>query len=417
MTVSQSEATSMSIDELTRLGRFNLRVLAQSMGLLGTMESRNSFLALGSSGQAELLFRELQPVTSLRAWAKEAWVSDLFLEYSMLKSISERDAADGYSHAYVVTANVDLKDGGDVHYLIIRGEPFTKAEVAKLLDALLEDGPSPSSRWLGEIRGVMGCTVDRAALKHGVEFPGYGLLSDKETAEELNEIMDKHGAWMLGAMQTWPAISAYGRRGNKNVSPNTYLIELGGGADKPVQATWMKYPDVEKIRRRIKSERHRWKPLSDHDLHDCRLIITRAMVFAHYKITDNAEASRLLNHNEPSTRGEVDAMTEERIAQGYERRQPSKEERMARERAELACDGCGCSLATNQVFGSGEARHCGECELKGEAENGVERTVNLKIFFVGKQRRMLPPKRSTKFDARPGIDDVGLGFSSPTWED
>lgn len=430
MTVSQSEATRMSVNELMQLGRFNLRVLAQGMGLLDTDERRNNFIALDSTGQAEVLFRELRPAVFSKAWANESWISDLFLEYSMLKSITEREEAYNYSHAYVITANVVLADGpADVSYLIIKGEPFSKAEVAKRLDALLEDGPSPSSRWLGEVRGRMGCTVDRAALKHGVDFPGYGILSDAETAEEFAEVMDKHGAWMLGAMQTWTAISAFGRRGNKSVSPNTYLIELDvlRGANQTL-STWMKYPDVEKIRRRIKLERHRWKPLSEHDRGDCRLIITREMVFYHYKIADKLvdepASSRLANHNALSvrsnnkpTRAEVDAMTEEATAKGHQRRQPPRD-KYIEARNELVQ-----KLVSNGHTVDDPEKAVAIAMLNEDQAGDAwhpevpTHTGRLLAGLTGELVVQRTPNRDSRFDPRPGIDDVGLGFSSPSYED
>ncbi len=72
------------------------------------------------------------------------------------------------------------------------------------------------------------------------------------------------------------------------------------------------------------------------------------------------------------------------------------------------CTTCGVSLATNKQFGTGDGKLCGECELKHDEAGSAAQAR--KVYLQ-------PPKKSSKFDPRPGIDDQGLGFYSPAWED
>jgi len=209
------------------------------------------------------------------------------------------------------------------------------------------------------------------------------------------------------------------------------------------------------------------------ELEDCRLIITRADVFKYYGIEDKTDAqadfewAKKLSYEELVMQGrfklrvlamgmglmqneaDKEAFTrsdnravatmlygklhpkpeavasdrEERIAQGHERRTAKGDEEMKKQVAastdECRCTSCGCSLVTNLQFRRSVDKLCGECELKHEAEQGTERTVQESLVFARRKIYEQPslPKRNTRFDPRPGIDDVGLGGSGPNWED
>jgi hypothetical protein len=73
-------------------------------------------------------------------------------------------------------------------------------------------------------------------------------------------------------------------------------------------------------------------------------------------------------------------------------------------------------LKTNLSFGRDEGLVCGECELKAEAEQGTERTVQGSLVFTKRKVYLPPVLKPTRFDPRPGIDDRGA-WSSPSWEE
>jgi len=410
--------------------------------------------------------------TSTGGWASAAWVMDLFNNEPSVVGLGElHTEGGGFNYDFAVA--VKLLDGS-LRYHLLTWTNFNYNTIKQLVHTLrtsIEDGIGMSSRWLeSPLRRTTRLSVNRQSLGLAEPKPETEL-NDEDRAKELAEVFDEHGSkWLLLAFQTWPTLKLVGRRRNKSVSPNTYMFQMARVDQNltGLHATWMKCPDMGKLNLRVKSraEAHRWKAWDARELEDCRLIITRAEVFKYYEIEDRAQSdldqARKMSLDELTTVGRfklrmmatnmgllgyaegkildsrdmaaliyeelhkkptpeaVAADREERIAQGHERRTAKGDEEIQRAVVRV-CVECGCSLKTNLVFGRselGDGRICGECELKHEAEQGTERTVQESLVFARRKIYEQPlPKRNTRFDPRPGIDDVSLGGSGPNWED
>lgn len=337
-------------------------------------------------------------------WSTAGWAEELFKEEPALVALSELHTEGGGFHFdFVVSAKLPT---GQVRHHLLEWMSFFPEGIASLVHNLYEkyeDGGFIGTYWLEEFptRRKLRGSLTRSRLGLAESTPA-APLTEAERDEEFGKVMDEHGNWMIAAFQLYPTFTLFGKRKNVKVSPNTFLIERCSSTGDVVH-TYMKYPDLDKIKQRLKFERNRWKRSTGNEMDDLGLIFTRERVFAYYGKDKSLQSK-------PTAESEA-AVREERIAAGYERRTAKGDEEMKKGNC---CTECGVSFVTNLQFGRGEEKFCGDCEANHDEANG-QRQVHLE--FVFQRRRLLVPKRNTRFDPRPGIDDVGLGGSGPNWED
>lgn len=365
-------------------------------------------------------------------WYDEEWARQLFVDEPALMSMSMRlhevDSGFGYNYCACILFEGKIKHRW---YTLDQASSFHIKETFK---RLLED--RADSRWLDGVPEVsmIKHVINRARL--GLESP-VALEYKVETREK---ILEEHGEMMLCIFRRFANLLHIGKRRNAIVSPRTFMF-IRKNTEAESVVTWMADPSVHRMLDRVRT-RHRWEHYDgpgSKDALDCSHIFTRADVFTHFGVADSRamegpsmEDLRKMTLDELAQQGRfilraaaVGSLTAEEIphldnaqlaARIYDRLHPS-EPHVVSAPAEQApveapsCTKCGISFATNVQFGTGDEKLCGECELKQDSPAGYGVSAQARKVYLQ------PPKQPSKYDARPGIDDQGLGFYSPSWED
>lgn len=371
-------------------------------------------------------------------WTIERWVVDLLERHPQVVSICKRKGTSGPFKCDTCLV-VMISQGITVHRWFSLVDEYNSIYV----DASLRD--VHNTRWLE------GCP--RADdLQAVVKREDLGLGAPIALSDNRGLVLHENGGWMLEILERFPQIVSIGKAASILTSPHTYMFRRAR-EDGVHVVTWMKEPDVGKFTVRMKSARARWDGWHDDQLMKCGFVFERAEIYAFHNLVDKmtelqrswerqreafnnlkcclcdappADGCRCIAINgHPALGMQAYCATciklpnaeiaekfaarqkQERIAQGYERL-TGKEVEL--DSVDPACAGCGCSLKTNRSFGGGRQSSgvCGECLV---AKEGAATAARGPIY------QEPPLKKPSKFDPRPGIDDTGLGFYSPTWED
>lgn len=403
----------MSAAGLTTLGRFQLRMLADRMGVLRTIKDRDAFTDKNVEAQGAFLHQLLQE-GGTSEWA--SWVRELFEEQPTLASIAERkERSTSFDFAFAVVVKVGPKK---FVYRLVERLDFNKSNVRALIEQSSEQA-SRSSYWLEGIPepSDMKSIVNRSKL--GIPEPDPMKVLPTQA---WHDVVQKHGLWMWSTFRHYRVTKIY-KASNTAVSPLTFAFVLDDG-----MCTWMKDPDVSKIQLRMKritnGTRPNGKPLWEQSNGDAPN--GAGLVFTHVEVEEALVRLNILSEASIAGVRAIDADRVRRVASGYERDQvanrPSRRYEEVPVAGELALDNCikcGLDLRTNKSFVQvdGTEKICGECTAKADPAYAQVTAVTRRRFKVYEVPP--PPVRilHPKYDPRPGIDDQGLGFYSPTYED
>jgi hypothetical protein len=347
-------------------------------------------------------------------WMNEAWVKELFSLLPALDSLVQRaDRHRSFAFDYAIVVKLDKQTF--VHRLVERID-FNAFHCTQLVFECVgahARGEAQTSRWLEGAPELF--DVRFVVNRHTLGLPNPIDAERAAWSIDANKklVLDDHRKWMANAFCTYPGLKTIAKAANTARSPTTFALCTD------TYHTWLKDPNESKVRFRMKTRRDAQRTTPPTDIWVAGPLPEKdgQLVFTREDFTEELEEYQLRKR-------QADQDREEAIAAGHERRQPERPleelhdaivDGMRGETKAESCTGCGCSLATNLQFGRGDSKLCGECEVKHDEENG-ERRVQHELVMKRRLYELPPPKKNTKFDPRPGIDDQG-GFSSPTYED
>lgn len=320
-------------------------------------------------------------IDASKVWYNEEWVRQLFIDEPALVSMAMRAREESSRFGFNYCACVMFE--GKIKRRWFQLQQFTTSRGRETFKKLLTE--RADSRWLDD-------TPPPSEVKHVVNRHILGLDEAEVLLESREQILEQHGEMMLTIFHRFTNLSHIGKRRDTAVSPRTFMFILKN-TELVRGVTWMADPSVHRMLARVRT-RQRWARYGgpdSKDALDCSHIFTRADVFTHFGVTDRL-------YTDVATTG----------------RTSSSEPHVVSEPAEQApaeapnCTKCGISLASNKQFGTGDEKLCGECELNGDEANALAQAR--KVYLP-------PAKKLSRYDPRPGIDDQGLGFYSPAWED
>lgn len=368
-------------------------------------------------------------------WAKQEWLKDLFEVNPTLVSLAERHSDGDRSFDFNFIITVKSSDG--YHYRLLEWPDFNYNSISHFVETFVADYPNVGLRWMYTLE-VAESAIRARASRHDFDL---SEAADTIAAQQKQKVLEENREWMERAFRMFPGLTRIVKSANTSRSPTTFALCV---ESQSRHYTWMKAPDFEKIRVRMKTDLMAtrsspphliWVPgavpaeqvgieFTPEDFATMnREKSTLAELAASGRFNLRVQATRLGLLDTGEARQWFMSMDDMAAAKLIYAKLYHPEPHVVSEPDESKpepkapdCSSCGISLATNMQFGTGEEKLCGECELKHDEANG-QRTVNLELVFVSKRRRLKPPpKKPSKHDPIPGVHDQGA-WSSPSWED
>lgn len=415
--------------------------------------------------QTKNIIYSASPSTAPKRWYEEEWVKDVFNEIPAVTSLGQLPDYGSFHYDYFAVVRV-----GDVFFhRLFTFDEFSLKHINAQVRTLMEVFPNQDTRWLEGIvvTGGLVAVINRSKL--GLEEPS-ACPSPQEVQKQL--ALEEHGEWMKETFDNLPGVKCIVKSSRVPRSPVTFAIVLDGWH------TWMKSPTYNRIRIRMKTPKHAQRSTPPHEIWTAGEVpadqlgimftrddfpeaiptIAQLVQLGRFSLRMKASNLGMLALEEDKMdffamsaegqacavyaelrRQEVARQREERIAAGLERRtskgeslnEPSKryadsvppvaaasrdayEEAHAELKQKLIANGHRNVEDPEQAVAEAMAveNHAGDAWKPSEPTYAGRLLAGLEGEVITKVVRHNP-----KFDPRPGIDDVGLGFSSPTWED